>query len=256
MKSRRLRAFDRKRLRGLSGLIGVDEAGRGALAGPVVAAAVAAREPFYESEWCKRHASNINDSKLLTPEQREDLYEKLRWLERSERIVIGVGLGSVEEIETRNILGATQLAMRRAVEEIFERASISPHEPDPLFALNEAAAGDEAPVLEYLSKWRILVDGKPMKALGYPHDAIVQGDSKALCIAMASIIAKVTRDRMMMALDCEFPHYDLASSKGYATVMHRKAILEIGPTRIHRTLFLRKLLEGAEDVDQAEFGFA
>ncbi len=119
MKSKRLRAFDRARMKGLSGLIGIDEAGRGALAGPVVAAAVAARNDFYDTEWCKRNASRINDSKLLSKEDRETLYEKLRWLERSQRIWIGVGWGTVEEIEDLNILGATQVAMRRAVEKVF-----------------------------------------------------------------------------------------------------------------------------------------
>ncbi|MDQ8203104.1 ribonuclease HII [Pelagicoccus sp. SDUM812003] len=254
MKSYRLRAFDRKQIRrGVSGLIGVDEAGRGALAGPVVAAAVAARESFYDSEWCKRHSSSINDSKLLSFDEREELYGKLRWLEREGRLVIGVGRGSVEEIEDQNILGATQTAMRRAVEEILQKAEISPHDPDPLFAMGNP----EAAAVETLSQWLILVDGKPMKLLGYPHEALVKGDSKALCIAMASIVAKVTRDRIMMALDCEFPHYDLASSKGYATALHRSAILEKGATSIHRPLFLRKLLEGASACDEAqeEFGF-
>jgi len=251
MKSHRLRAYDRKQLKNLVGLIGVDEAGRGALAGPVVAAAVAARSDFYDSEWCKRNASNINDSKLLTVEQREELYGKLRWLEREGRLFIGVGKGSVSEIEDHNILGATQIAMKRAVEEVLEAGKVLPHDPDPLF--DQIPAGEDRP--ETLSNWRILVDGKPMKNLGYPHQAVVKGDSTALCIAMASIIAKVTRDRIMMALDCEYPHYDLASSKGYATVLHRTAILENGPTEIHRPLFLRKLLEEPDAEIQEEFGF-
>lgn len=251
MKSHRLRAFDRKHLKSRIGLIGVDEAGRGALAGPVVAAAVAARGDFYESEWCKRNASNINDSKLLSLDQREDLYGKLRWLEREGRIFIGVGRGSVSEIEDHNILGATQIAMKRAVEEILEAAAVLPHDPDPLF--DRAPVSGEQP--ETLSNWLILVDGKPMKNLGYPHQAVVKGDSTALCIAMASIVAKVTRDRIMMALDCEYPHYDLASSKGYATVLHRTAILDNGPTKIHRPLFLRKLLEEPGEDVQEEFGF-
>ncbi|EDY84522.1 ribonuclease HII [Verrucomicrobiia bacterium DG1235] len=250
MKSRRLRAYDRKRLKNRIGLIGIDEAGRGALAGPVVAAAVAAKEGFYDSEWCKRNASSINDSKLLSLAQREELYAKLRWLEREGRILIGVGKGSISEIEDLNILGATQAAMKRAVEEILEQGDISPHDPDPLF---DAALGGEP--RETLSQWRLLVDGKPMKHLGFKHEAVVKGDSKSLCIAMASIIAKVTRDRIMMALDCEYPHYDLASSKGYATVLHRTAILDNGPTKIHRPLFLRKLLEEPSEECQEEFGF-
>ncbi len=251
MKSRRLRAFDRALLKGVVGLIGVDEAGRGALAGPVVAAAVALRVDFYESDWCRRNASSVNDSKLLTLAQREDLYEKLRWLERSGRLIIGVGRGSVEEIEDLNILGATQLAMKRGVEEILSKGDISPHGPDPLFV----EKGSESNAGETLAQWTLLVDGKPMKALGYAHCAIVKGDSKALCIAMASIVAKVTRDRIMMNLDCDYPHYDLASSKGYATPLHRSAVLKKGPTPIHRPLFLRKLLEERLDDAQEVFGF-
>lgn len=251
MKSRRLRAFDRRQLKRKAGLIGVDEAGRGALAGPVVAAAVAARAEFYDSDWCKRNASSVNDSKLLTLGQREDLYAKLRWLEREGRLFIGLGLGSVDEIEDYNILGATQIAMKRAVEATLEAGSISPHDPDPLF--DRVSGGNGQP--ETLSHWKILIDGKPMKLLGYPHEAVVKGDSTALCIAMASIVAKVTRDRIMMALDCEYPHYDLAASKGYATLLHRTAILDNGPTEAHRPLFLRKLLEEPSPERQEEFGF-
>ncbi len=238
-------------MKGLSGLIGIDEAGRGALAGPVVAAAVAARSEFYDTEWCKRNASRINDSKLLSKEERESLYDKLRWLERNERVYVGVGWGSVEEIEDLNILGATQVAMRRAVEQVFANAVISPHEPDPLF---EASAVDETNGSS-LAHWQIFVDGKPMKKLGYPHQAFVKGDSRSLCIAMASIIAKVARDRTMLALDCEYPHYDFGSSKGYATPLHREAIKQLGPTPVHRSLFLRKLLEEDSETDQSEFGF-
>lgn len=238
-------------MKGLNGLIGVDEAGRGALAGPVVAGAVAVRNDFYESEWCKRNASRINDSKLLRKEEREKLYEKLRWLERQGRLFIGVGWGSVAEIEDLNILGATQVAMRRAVEQVFEGAGISPHEPDPLFA----NAHEELAPQENLSHWKIFVDGKPMKQLGYPHEAFVKGDSRSLCIAMGSIVAKVARDRNMRTLDCQYPHYDFASSKGYGTVAHRSAILNAGPTPVHRSLFLRKILETKCDDSQEEFAF-
>ena len=253
MKSKRLRAFDRARLSELTGLIGIDEAGRGALAGPVVAAAVAVRKEFYDTEWCKRNASRINDSKLLAPDEREYLYGKLRWLENKNRLYIGVGWGDIGEIEDLNILGATQAAMRRAVESVFESAEIEPHEPDPLFADVDPRAAETNG--NYLSSWRIFVDGKPMKHLGYPHEAFVQGDSRSLCIAMASIIAKVTRDRTMMALDCQYPKYDFASSKGYATPTHRSAIVEEGPSPVHRSLFLKKILEGNGEDLQSEFGF-
>ena len=252
MKSKRLRAFDRARLSELTGLIGIDEAGRGALAGPVVASAVAVYREFYDTEWCKRNASRINDSKLLAPDEREYLYGKLRWLESKNRLHIGVGWGDIAEIENLNILGATQAAMRRAVEGVFESAEIEPHEPDPLFA---DVSSDRVIDGNYLSSWRIFVDGKPMKQLGYPHQAFVQGDSRSLCIAMASIIAKVTRDRTMMALDCQYPKYDLASSKGYATPSHRSAIVEEGPSPVHRSLFLKKILEANVEDLQSDFGF-
>lgn len=238
-------------MKGLSGLIGIDEAGRGALAGPVVAAAIAARKDFYNTEWCKRNASRINDSKLLSREEREELYDKLRWLERKGRICIGVGWGSVDEIEDHNILGATQIAMRRAAEQVFSSAEITPHEPDPLFEANCVAESNAST----LAHWRIFVDGKPMKRLGYPHHAFVQGDSRSLCIAMASIVAKVARDRTMLALDCEYPQYDFGNSKGYATSVHREAIRSLGPTPVHRPLFLRKILASGTDDDQPEFGF-
>ena len=252
MKSKRLRAFDRAHLSELTGLIGVDEAGRGALAGPVVASAVAVYREFYDTDWCKRNASRINDSKLLAPDEREYLYGKLRWLESKNRLHIGVGWGDIAEIENLNILGATQAAMRRAVEGVFESAEIEPHEPDPLFA---DVSSDRVIDGNYLSSWRIFVDGKPMKQLGYPHQAFVQGDSRSLCIAMASIIAKVTRDRTMMALDCQYPKYDLASSKGYATPSHRSAIVEEGPSPVHRSLFLKKILEANVEDLQSDFGF-
>lgn len=252
MKSHRLRAFDRKMIKGFVGLIGVDEAGRGALAGPVVAAAVAARSAFYDTNWCMRNASQVNDSKLLTPEQREKLYERIRWLEREARIVVGVGRAEVDEIEDHNVYGATQVAMRRAIEEILEKAGIAPHEPDPLFVSQMPA---EETRRETLKSWRILVDGKPLKALGYPHHALVQGDSRALCVAMASIVAKVTRDRHMVDLHGEYPHYHFASCKGYGTTAHRKALLEVGPCPLHRKVFLQKILEAQWEDGQEEFGF-
>lgn len=235
-------------------MLGIDEAGRGALAGPVVAAAVAVRSAFYDSSWCRRHASKINDSKLLSPEERDWLFDRIRWLEGEDRLYVGVGRGEVEDIEERNILGATQLAMNRAAEEALVKAGVALRDPDPLFA--NAALETEAGSLEPLAHWRTLVDGRPLSALAFPHLGLVKGDGRSLCIAMASIVAKVVRDRIMAAFNETYATYGLGQCKGYATAAHRKAIRRFGPTPIHRKAFLRKLMEKREPPGQGAFPFA
>ena len=174
---------------------GVDEAGRGPLAGPVVAAAVILERG--------RFPKGLNDSKKLTPEIREELFVVI--MERA--VAVGVGEASVDEIDLINIRQATHLAMARAVR-----------------ALNIAAAF-------------ALVDGNDAPALPCPCDTIIEGDGKSLSIAAASIIAKVTRDRMMTALHEQHPGYGWINNKGYGTPEHYAGLEKHGPCAHHRRSF-------------------
>jgi len=108
---------------------------------------------------------------------------------------------------------------------------------------------------ECISDWTVLVDGKPLRGLGFAHRAIVEGDSKSLVIALASIVAKVSRDRLMQALDVDVPGYGFAQHKGYATGGHREALVTLGATPHHRSLFIRTFLDRGEDPGQAQFDF-
>ena len=188
---------------GVTRLAGVDEAGRGPLAGPVVAAAVVFDRVFLEAEQYGCLGS-VNDSKILTESQREALYARITggW-----PCVFRVGVAGTDEIDRLNILRATHLAMARAL------AAIS---PAPDFAL---------------------VDGLPVPGLPCPSLSVVHGDGRSLSIAAASIIAKVTRDRMMMELHQRYPEYGFARHKGYGTKVHLQALLELGPCPEHRRSF-------------------
>ncbi len=186
-------------------IVGVDEAGRGPLAGPVIAAAVIVHEYFPE-------LSEIDDSKKLTEKKREKLYNLIM-----EKCVVGIGSSDEVEIDSINILNATFSAMKRAIEKIEEKYDI------------------------------ILVDGNH-KIRGYEkeQEAIVKGDSKSLSIAAASIVAKVTRDRLLLNMDKEFPEYGFARHKGYGTKFHREMIISHGPCKYHRKSFLTKILENVK----------
>jgi len=240
-----LRVHDLHAISGYDWLVGVDEAGRGALAGPVVSGAVAVRIDFFETEWCAREEKGINDSKLLTPGQRDSLYADLVRLNAEGVLWASSGSASVEEISQHNILGATRLSMRRALEDIGAREVPLPvlSEADSLFDGADKQAASHPCT-------RVLVDGRPLKPFPYRHDALVKGDGKSLVIAMASVMAKVTRDRVMEAAARDFPAYGFAENKGYATVEHRNAILIHGPCPIHRHLFLRNLLFSADDTER------
>lgn len=184
---------------GYEWVAGVDEAGRGPLAGPVVAACVVL-PPRVGAK-----LKGLTDSKRLSELQREHFYQRLHDV----ALAIGVGEASPEEIDAVNILQATFLAMRRAIAQV-ERSEC------------------------------LLVDGnQTIPDLVLPQQAIVKGDGLSLSIAAASVIAKVTRDRAMTALDADFPHYGFARHKGYGTKVHYAAIEAHGLTPHHRRSFLK-----------------
>jgi ribonuclease HII len=150
----------------------------------------------------------------------------------------------VAEVETVNVLGATKLAMRRALEGIYPATSFQRSEDPDLFASDAERAAFQPAV-----SCKILIDGLPLRHFAYPHQGVVNGDARSLCVAMASIIAKVTRDRLMDALEHEYPGYGFAQHKGYGTDDHREAILKIGRCAIHRDSFLRKLFAQRRDIE-------
>lgn len=184
-------------------LAGIDEAGRGPLAGPVVAAAVWIDRAFLETEGAN-YLAGIHDSKQITAAQREALFARIT---QHASIRHGVGEASVAEIDGINILKATHLAMGRAVTALAQE-------------------------LDFL-----LVDGRPVRGLPLPSQAIVKGDAQSILIAAASVVAKVTRDRLMIELDQAYPGYGLARHKGYGTAAHLKALRELGPAPCHRRSF-------------------
>ncbi len=184
-------------------LAGVDEAGRGPLAGPVVAGAVAAPRELLEAE-SEALLQGLTDSKKLTERRREAFFEILR---NHPSIMIGVGEATVEEIDRLNILRATHVAMARAIDAL-------------------AVTPDHA-----------LVDGRPVEGLPCSSTAIVGGDGVSLHIAAASVVAKVTRDRYMVELDRRYPQYGFAKHKGYGSRTHMQALFEYGPSPVHRRSF-------------------
>jgi len=188
---------------GVGLMAGVDEAGRGPLAGPVVAAAVILDE--------LQPIKGLNDSKALTARARERLFDEIR----GRSLCCSIGHASVEEIDSLNILQATLLAMRRAVEGL----RLKPH--------------------------MVLVDGNRLPALQVPAQAVVKGDSKVKAISAASIVAKVYRDQLCMALHQAHPQYGFDGHKGYPTAAHFAALQAHGACAAHRRSFgpVRKVLE-------------
>lgn len=190
--------------RGHHRLAGVDEAGRGPLAGPVVAAAVTIERGYLEAEFL-RSLHGLTDSKKLTGKQRDAYFSVLT--AAAPRIGIGVGMAEVGEIDRINILRATHRAMARAVHAL-------PGMPQQL-----------------------LVDGLSVPGLPCPATFITGGDRRSCLIAAASVVAKVTRDRMMVRYDSLYPCYGFARNKGYGTREHAEALLRFGPSPIHRRTF-------------------
>jgi ribonuclease HII len=244
---------DRRAVNGHSGLVGVDEAGRGALAGPVVAAAVWLEIAFYDDARCCRQGRGFNDSKQLSAAERAEFFDVIeQWrMDGVARVV--AASASVEEIAVHNILGATRLAMDRCLRALNEAHGSLPTVDDnnmPLFAGSENGHGP-TPV-----RPRVLVDGRKLRPFYWQHDGLIDGDAKSFAIAAASIIAKVTRDRLMEKLDGECQGYGLAKHKGYGTPEHWEALRRLGPTHHHRALFLRKMNEETVPTDeQKEWGF-
>lgn len=226
-----LQQHDSDQLGGHEYLIGIDEAGRGALAGPVVAGACLLGAGFFQSAEALALSAAVNDSKQLSAAARDLHFKQMERLQQAGLIDFAVASASVQEIADHNILGATRLAMCRTVEELAGRATV--------WVLPEAGA--EGPLFAGQVAVKLMVDGRPLKPFPYSHVAIIGGDGRSLAIAMASIAAKVTRDRMLQQLDSQYPDYGFAEHKGYATQKHRWAILAYGPSPVHREKFLRKL---------------
>ena len=227
-----LQAYDRDWLLDYSRLIGIDEAGRGCLAGPVVAGACVFSLKLFESPDALVRSALINDSKQLSTESRESQFTVLESLQAEGLIDFAVASGSVAEISEHNILGATRLAMQRAIEQLAQQADG--------WSLPQVAAAD--PLFKAATEVKIIVDGRPLKPFPYAHEGVIKGDGKSLSIAMASIAAKVTRDREMLRLAEKYPAYGFAQHMGYGTAAHRAALIKHGASPIHRELFLRKLL--------------
>ena len=186
--------------RGFRTIAGIDEAGRGPLAGPVVAAAVVLPSDLIGGEsWLK----SINDSKRLSPVQRSRAFELIH----RNALAVGVGWSASIEIDALGILPATIEAMMRAV----ERLSVGPE--------------------------HLLFDFIPLKTCGLPFQTVVKGDSISYSIAAASIVAKVTRDRWMQQADEQYPGYDFGQHKGYPPAAHVSRLKELGPCSIHRRSF-------------------
>lgn len=187
--------------KGYKFVCGVDEAGRGPLCGPVVAAAVILKKDD--------KIEGVNDSKKLSEKKREEVYERI--MEKA--LAVGVGMSDVDVIEEVNILNATKMAMRQAINNLKQQ-------PD-----------------------YVLVDGNQWINIDIKGETVVHGDAKSESIAAASIVAKVTRDRMLIEWDKEYPEYGFAKHKGYGTKAHVEAIGKYGLTPIHRPSFCTKFVK-------------
>lgn len=186
---------------GYKAVCGVDEAGRGPLAGPVCAAAVILP--------ANTIIDGVNDSKKLTEKKREELFDIIK----ETAISYSVAFASVEEIENFNILNATMLAMKRAVEGLDVNADYA------------------------------IIDGNKLPQLDIPCEYIIKGDAKSMSIASASILAKVSRDRLLYKYAQEYPQYRFDKHKGYGTKLHIQALKEFGPCPYHRKSFLKNILK-------------
>ncbi len=192
--------FEKEALaKGYKSVCGVDEAGRGPLAGPVCAAAVILPEGVI--------IDGVNDSKKLSEKKRESLFDVIR----EQALSYSIAYATIDEIEEINILNATMLAMRRAIDGLDIKADYA------------------------------MIDGNKIPPIDIDAECIVKGDAKSMSIACASILAKVSRDRLLYKYAEEYPMYGFDKHKGYGTAAHREAILKYGPCPYHRKSFLKKL---------------
>lgn len=192
--------FEKEALaKGYKSVCGVDEAGRGPLAGPVCAAAVILPEGVI--------IDGVNDSKKLSEKKRESLFDVIR----EQALSYSIAYATVDEIEEINILNATMLAMRRAIDGLNVKADYA------------------------------MIDGNKIPPIDIDAECIVKGDAKSMSIACASILAKVSRDRLLYKYAEEYPMYGFDKHKGYGTKVHREAILKYDPCPYHRKSFLKKL---------------
>ncbi|MFG6115137.1 ribonuclease HII [Halobacillus sp. MO56] len=196
LKYQEMMEFEKKQYQhGHHFVAGIDEAGRGPLAGPVVAGCVVLHKDYY--------LEGLNDSKQLSPEKREKFFEQIV----TDAFAYGSGIVTNEEIDRYNINQATKMAMTRAVENLGMT-------PD-----------------------HVLIDAVKLEGLPCPSESLIKGDQRSVSIAAASIIAKVTRDRMMRAIHEEFPMYDFKANQGYGTSTHMEALEQFGPSPYHRRSF-------------------
>ena len=229
-----LQTFDYNLLRNCEYVIGVDEVGRGSLAGPVAAAACLVGRDFFASQQVVLLSAEFKDSKKLTPKMRSKLMQRVEDLRADGYLDYAVGSSSVKEIATHNILGATRLAMQRALDALLGQTKLGAFTNEPqVLGHDFISFGDQRCLVQ--------IDGPPLKAFPYPHRSVVKGDGQSLSIAIASVVAKVHRDAYMQDLDRQFPVYGFAQHKGYGTEQHRFAVKAHGAISEHRHLFLRKL---------------
>lgn len=204
---------------GYRNIAGVDEVGRGPLAGPVVAAAVVLPDDF--------DALGVDDSKKLSEKKREELYDVI--MEKA--VAYGIGMADHDVIDEINILQATKQAMRQAISKL-----------DAMLESRSARSGGDAAGIAGGIDY-VLFDAVEIEDIDIPQESVIKGDAKILCIAAASIVAKVTRDRMMVEYAQEYPGYGFEKNKGYGTRQHYDGIDSQGICPIHRKTFLKKYFE-------------
>lgn len=204
-----MKAFDQEASGGCTYIAGVDEVGRGPLAGPVVTAAVVLPPDF--------SVPGIDDSKKLTEKKREALFPVIM----ENALAYGIGMADHKLIDEINILEATKVAMAEAVEKANE--------------MLKEKCGQEIQ--------HVLFDAMKLDTVALPQSSVIKGDAKSLSIAAASVLAKVTRDRMMVELAEVYPHYAFEKNKGYGTKAHYEGLEKAGPCEIHRMTFLKNFLK-------------